>query len=320
LTARRAAPIATTNFFTPDTLLNRILPLALALATLAGCRTVAVKTFSNALSNGGTSGETWTSEDDPELVADAVPFGLKTMESLLAENPKHEGLLGSLASGYTQYAYAFVLARAEAAELDGRSGEAEEQRTRAKRLFLRARDYGLRGLELRHAGLRDKLLGVREAGPAVAALAKDDVPLAYWTAASWALAISAAKGDMSLVAELPAPGALVTRSLALDEAWSEGALHEFLVSYAAARGDPATARKHYDRALELAKNKKVGPHVTLAESVLVAAQDRDGFTRLLEQVLAFDVDAPDARSNRLANVLAQRRAKLLLAHADDLFL
>jgi predicted anti-sigma-YlaC factor YlaD len=298
---------------------NRPLVIGLAIAALAGCRTVVTRTAAGAFSE-GTTGDAWTSEDDPELVRDAVPFGLKTMESLLAREPKHEGLLGSLASGYTQYAYAFVLAPASDAELAGRSAEAAAGRERAKRLLLRAREYGLRGLEARHEGLREKLLGVRDAGKALAALEKKDVPLAYWTAAAWALAISAAKEDMALVAELPAPGALVTRALELDEAYEAGALHEFLVSYDAARGDLAAARTHYERACALGMKKKLGPHVTLAEAVLVPGQDRDVFTKLLEEVVAFDVDAQDVRPWRLANVLAQRRARALLAHADDLFL
>lgn len=299
--------------------MNRTLTLALAIAALAGCRTLATKTAADAVS-GGTSGVVWSGEDDPELVADAVPFGLKTMESLLDKEPKHEGLLGSLASGYTQYAYAFVLTRAQTAELDGKSGEASRQRERAKRLLLRARDYGLRGLEARHEGLRDKLLGVRDAKAALAKLEKRDVAMAYWTAASWALAISSAKEDMGLVAELPAPGALVARALELDEGWERGGLHEFMVSYAAASGDAKSARAHYDRALELGMNRKLGPHVTLAEAVLVPEQDRPGFRKLLEEVLAFDVDAPDARPWRLANILAQRRARELLSHDEDLFL
>jgi predicted anti-sigma-YlaC factor YlaD len=249
-----------------------------------------------------------------------VPFGLKTMEALLAKQPEHQGLLGSLASGFTQYAYGYVLSPAQTAELEGRSSEAARLRDRAKRLFVRGRDYGLRALELRHEGLREKLLGVRDAKAALAKLEKEDVPLAYWTAAAWALAISSGKEDMGLVAELPAPGALVSRALELDEGWEHGTLHEFMVSYAAANGDPAAARRHYDRALELGMNNKLGPHVTLAEAVLVPAQDRDAFQKVLDRVLAFDVDAPDARPWRLANILAQRRARELVAHVDDLFL
>ena len=47
-------------------------------------------------------------------------------------------------------------------------------------------------------------------------------------------------------------------------------------------------------------------------------QDRPEFERVLKQVLEAD---PGAEPRfRLANVFAQRRAKALLARADDLFL
>jgi predicted anti-sigma-YlaC factor YlaD len=58
--------------------------------------------------------------------------------------------------------------------------------------------------------------------------------------------------------------------------------------------------------------------VSLAEGLLVQTQDRAGFTAALEEVLRADVDA--APRFRLVNTLAQRRARLLLDHADDLFL
>jgi hypothetical protein len=297
---------------------NRLLaPVLVALAVLSACTSVAVSTVADAFA-GGTTGSTWSSESDPELVRDALPFGLKTMEALLAREPEHEGLLGSLAQGFTGYAYGFILTDAEGAELAGRSGEAAALRTRAKGLLLRARDYGLRGLEVRHEGMRQKLLDVRGAEAALQELEPEDVPLAYWTAAAWALAISSAKDDMGLVAELPAAGALVVRSMQLDPDWNAGALHDFLISYEAARGDAVSARGHYERALALSKNARLGTHVTWVEAVLLPAQDREAFTRVLEQVVRADVNA--SPENRLANVLAQRRAKSLLAHADDLFL
>jgi len=149
------------------------------------------------------------------------------------------------------------------------------------------------------------------------------VPALYWTATAWTLAIVHGKGDMGLVSELPVPVAMMERALALDEPWKEGALHEFFLSYLATRtpaegGGPAAARVHYERALALSMNKTLGPHVAWAEGVLVAAQDRAAFVALLEQVLAADPDA--SPPHRLVNVLAQRRARLLLDHLDDLFL
>ena len=65
-------------------------------------------------------------------------------------------------------------------------------------------------------------------------------------------------------------------------------------------------------------NKKLGPRVSCAEGVLVQRQDRAEFTRVLEEVVR--ADPGEVPRYRLANVLAQRRAKALLAHADDLFL
>ncbi len=291
------------------------------LLALAGCRSVALSFAADAAAG---SGSTYASDDDPELVRDAVPFGLKTMEGLLAEKPRHDRLLASLASGFTQYGYAFVQSDADLADLDGNLDRARAGRARARKLYLRARDYGLRGLDVRHARMADRLRGGGNgAGGALREAEKRDVPLLYWTASAWALAISNAKDDIALVAELPVPVAMMERALALDESWDDGAIHEFFVVYDATRsasagGGPERAKAHLDRVLALSMNKKLGPRVSFAEGVLVQRQDRAEFTRILEEVLRSDPGAEPRY--RLANVLARRRAKALLAHADDLFL
>jgi predicted anti-sigma-YlaC factor YlaD len=299
---------------------HRLLAAALLLASSTGCTTLAARVAANALTSGG---DTYATDDDPELVREAVPFGLKTMESVLASDPENEHLLLALCSGFTQYAYAFVAADADAADLGGRLAEAKTLRARAKRLFLRARDYGLRGLDLQRDGLGKRLRGVRDLPAALAAAKKEDVPALYWTASAWTLAIVSGKADLGLVAELPAPVAMMERSLALDEGWGDGSIHEFFVAYDASRseqegGGPARVRAHYDRALQLSLNQKLGPRVSLAEGLMVQSQDRAAFTALLEEVVKADLDA--APRFRLVNTLAQRRARLLLDHADDLFL
>src|SRR5437899_12743766 len=72
-------------------------------AVLPGCslRSIAVNSLGNALARGGSN---FASDDDPDLVGQAIPFGLKTMEGLLLEAPRHKGLLLAAASGFTQYA------------------------------------------------------------------------------------------------------------------------------------------------------------------------------------------------------------------------
>jgi predicted anti-sigma-YlaC factor YlaD len=296
-----------------------LIPVILTGLLAPGCsvRKIAVNKLGDALAQSGT---TFSSDSDPELVKDAIPFSLKLIESLLAESPRHGGLLFAAASGFTQYTYAFIIQDAdEMAPIN--LERATEMRLRARGLLLRARDYGLRGLETRHQGFSaalnaDPALAVKSAGI-------KDVPLLYWTAASWGLAISNSKNDMGLVADQPAVEALIDRALALDEGFSDGAIHTFLISYEGSRqgaeGDwIERARKHFDRAMALSGGFQAGPLVALAESVSVARQDRREFQSLLDRALAVDVNARP--EYRLVNIIMQRRARWLLSRIDDLIL
>ena len=289
------------------------------LATGSGCsmKKIAINKLGNVLAN---SGSTFASDDDPELIQAAVPFSLKLIESLLAESPRHRGLLLAASSGFTPYAYAFP--QQEADEMEDRDlAKATALRTRARRLYLRARDYGLRGLEVKHTGFVDALR--RDAKAAVRTATKADVPLLYWTGVSWGAAISLSKDNPDLVADQPIVEALIDRALELDEKFDSGAIHSFLITYEASRpgveGDFAMrSRKHFDRAMELSGGYLAGPLVSMAEAVSVQKQDRKEFQSLLERAVAIDVNArPELR---LANLVMQRRARWLLARVDELFL
>jgi hypothetical protein len=76
-----------------------LLALLLALPSCSVQRW-AVKSVADTLTRGP---DVYGTDDDPDLVRDALPFGLKTMESLLAVVPDHEGLLLTLCQGFTQY-------------------------------------------------------------------------------------------------------------------------------------------------------------------------------------------------------------------------
>ena len=293
--------------------------LALA-GTLAGCVSVkqmAVNKLGDALAGGGT---TFASDDDPELIAAAVPFSLKLMESLLAESPRHAGLLLASTRGFTQYAFAFVSERADEIEATDYAG-AEHARARAKRLYLRARDYGLRGLAVAHRDFRAALAA--DPRGAVRVATTRDVALLYWTAAAWGSAVSLGKDDAALVGELPQVEALIDRALELDEAFEQGAIHSFLITYELSRqgvaGDPfARAQAHYLRAVQLADGRLAGPFVTYAESVCIERQDVDAFDAALRRALAIDADAHP--EYRLANLVMQQRARWLQGRRDELFL
>lgn len=296
--------------------------VALLIATIClgafGCsiKKLAVNKVGDALAKGGS---TWENDDDIELVGEALPFSLKLVESLLAQSPRHRGLLRVACQGFTTYTYAYVEPEAYLATgVDFHT--AEQIRVRSRRLYLRALDYGMRGLEVSHAGFREQLVSDPES--AAAALSKQsEVPLIYWTAASLGLAISASKDSASMLARVPEAEALIDRALELNEAWDDGVLHEFRISLASASAGPRDfdqVQRHYERALELSGGRRASLFVVYAESVSIPTQDLGTFRSLLDRALAID---PDAQvETRLPTLLAQRRARWLLEHVDDHFL
>lgn len=261
--------------------------------------------------------KSYLSDDDPELVAAALPFNLKTLETLLETMPRHRGLLLSATKSFTLYAYGFVEPEAEIVQEES-FDRAEAIRLRATRLYRRAFQYGFRGLEVEHAGFAETLR--REPEKRVATLELEDVPLAVWTAAALGAAISLSKDDQELTADITVVGALLKRALELDEDFGDGTTHELLVRYEAQRvgGSLEKAQEHYRRAEALSKGRRCSTWLTWAESVSVPEQNREEFENLMERILSFDVSSyPE---NRLLNILAQRRARRLKERIDELFL
>jgi predicted anti-sigma-YlaC factor YlaD len=294
-----------------------LLVLVATLCTTSACslRTMAVRTVANTLAS---SGDTFTRDDDPELVRDAVPFALKTYESLLETVPRHGPLLLATCSGFTQYAFAFVQSDAETLErIDYAASVAMKER--ALKLFLRGRGYCMRALELKFPGIQQRL--VTDPAAALERMTARDVPLLYWTSASWGAAIALGLDRPALIVDLPVVLALMKCALALREDFGAGAIHEAMITLeglpAALGGSPARARSHFQRSVELSGGTRPGPYVALATAVALPAQNRTEFTRLLDEALAIDPEKDP--SNRLVTLLVQRRARWLQSRVDDLF-
>lgn len=290
-----------------------VLASALGLA-LAGCsfQRVAVDVVGDAITGDGTA---FSGDDDPELIREALPFGLKTYEGMLEVSPRHAGLLLASARGFTVYAY-LIQTKADALD-EGRLADARKMQVRARKLYLRGRDYALRGLEAAHPGFRAKFKTGRTA--ALAATGRGDVAFLYWAGAAWAGALSADTEDLNLIADLPLAGALVGRVLELDEGFDHGAAHEFFISYEAGRpgGSTRKARAHYRKALKFSRGRRASIHVSLAEAVSVPEQNLKEFKALLAKAKAHDVNG--YRPLRLSNVLARDRAHWLEGRIPDLF-
>jgi predicted anti-sigma-YlaC factor YlaD len=297
----------------------RLTALTCALTVTPGCALMKRKAVAMVASTLASSGDVFTRDDDLELVGDAIPFGLKLYESLLDSAPRNTDLLIATCSNFTQYGVAYLETEAAVLGEAQHHDEVAHLNQRALKLYLRAKGYCLRAMEVRFPGIGPKLL--TDPVPALARSNKKDVPLLYWMAASWGSAIGLGIDRPDLVIDMPAVRALAERALALDEGWGKGALHEMFVSLDslpdALGGSPARAREHFTRAVELQQGLSPGPYVALAMGVAVPAQDRGEFEKLLQAALAIDPDKDP--SVRLVTLVQQRRARALLDRIDTMF-
>ena len=209
----------------------RVCALVCALAALeaaSGCALVKRKAVGMVASTLASNGDVFSRDDDPELVGEAIPFGLKLYESLLESTPRNRNLLIATCSNFTQYGVAYLETRALELGEAQHHDEVAHLNDRALRLYLRAKGYCMRAMDVRFPGASERLL--KDPAGTLARARKPDVPLLYWTAASWGSAIGLGLDKPELVIDVPTVRAIADRALALDESWSRGALHEMFIS------------------------------------------------------------------------------------------
>ncbi len=246
-------------------------------------------------------------ESDLKLAEAAAATNLKLVEGLLHADPKNRQLAALTAQAFGGYALAFV---------------EDDEPARAAALYRRGKEYGLRGLmQNRHVAA-----GVRGTDDEFVAslqhLGQGDKELILWTAMCWGKWIDLSRTDPAAVADLPRVEALFQRLLELDEGYYYAAPHVFLGVFYGGRsrmlgGRPEEAKAHFERALELTHGRFLTARLYYAEFYARQTQDRALFETQLHAIL----DAPDdiLPEMRLANEVAKRKARRLLARVDEWF-
>jgi predicted anti-sigma-YlaC factor YlaD len=289
---------------------------------ISGCsvKTTTVNLVAGALSKESSS-SVFSGDDDPELVGDALPFAIKLYESLVAGSPDNRPLLLATGKSLCMYAYAFIQVPAEQltySDLETKN----EMLQRAKKLYLRGRDYILKAISLRHPHFAENI-DKNDFASAFKGVTARDTSYLYWAGMAWMAAFTADKGDVALLVDIPKAVALISKTMEFNDGYSEGAAHEFFISYygampAAMGGNEEKAREHFAKAVAYSQGYKSSPYLALATSVCVKNQKLAEFKALLETALKVDVNKRPG--NRLLNILNIQKAHWLLEHADNFFL
>lgn len=259
------------------------------------------------------SGQAMSAEDDLQLAREASAFYLKMSESVLRETTGHLKLAEAVSAGFTQYAYAFIVSDAE--RLDAKNPKvAMQMRERAARMYARAHKHAMTALELDHPGFNAALR--QPLSNQLLKLTPEQVPLAYWAAASLGGQVSMSKDDPDVVADLPIAFRLADLAWQTNPAYGHGALASLMGTFEAARvGSSRTkTQSYFDQAIALSGGQEAGPYVAMAENVALPNEDKKQFELLLNQALLI------SKSNRsLQNEVMRERAQWLLDSVDELF-
>lgn len=298
---------------------KQLLLAFIILTTLSSCSRIIVNKVSDALSGTG-EGSVFTRDNDPELMRDALPLALKMYEALLDANPEHVELHRATASAFVSYSYAFIQFPADTLPTSDISKK-KQMLQRSKKMYIRAREYALDGLELQYPSFRKGLSANSDS--TLALVEKEDVSMLYWAGMAWFGAFTADKFDMKLALSVPKAVKIMKRVEALDPDFGNGALDEFFISFYGAMpksmgGDVEKAKHHFERAVTLSKGKSAGPYTAYATAVMIPAQDRTQYEALLKK--AKKIKPHEVQDELLYRTIQHEKAVWYLNHIDDYFI
>ncbi len=288
------------------------------LLTSCSLRTIAIREVTDMVSD---SIPAFERDDDPELIAEALPAHIKLLEAMLESDPENTALLGLLSQLYGSYTFGFV-----EPELDlGKSARKTLVKERVNRLYLRGIRYGEKALGIVASSCKRGLEATTELDSCLQQVDKEHVPLLFWYGFNLAAYINRNLNSVEALAK----GANVEKSMAkviaLDESYLFGCSHVLLMAYYGSRapmmgGNPEKAQTHYERANQLSKGQFWLADVFYARYVLVQKDDQPAFEKLLTKIVQLPSDAAKgAPRMALYNSLAKQRAKLYLENSDEFF-
>jgi hypothetical protein len=248
-------------------------------------------------------------ETDLDLAEKAIPGNLVLLEALYrAKEKDDEHLALLLTQGYTGYTLGFV---------------EDVDPERAKVLYIRARNYGLKALRNKNkqfAQAADEDISAFK--QSLTQFSKDDVPLIFWTANAWGNLINVSISDPSVLVDLPKVNAMMEFVLTYNEGYFYGSAHLYFAAILATvpknlGGKPDSAKVHFEKCFAFGQNKFLLPYVYMAKTYCVQVQDKELFQQLLTTVEETPLDALPEQG--LVNAIAKRKARQLAKHIDDLF-
>ncbi len=246
-------------------------------------------------------------ECDTEIAKLSMPTDLKLMEGLLRNDPKNKQLLTALCMGFSGYTMLFI---------------EEEDPERASKLYLRARNYGLKALGImttisedngpKRDNVIDKLMNID----------KRDLQALFWTTVSWNLWINLNLDKPTALVQLGVAQACLERVLEINPDYFFGTPYVLIGSILSSKpaslgGNKEKAREYFEKAINLNSGKFFLTQYYFAKYYAVRIQDKELFFKLIK-----DVDSKDPYELKevcLINTEMKQKTKRLMKMSEELF-
>ena len=300
----------------------KLLFISLILLISTGCSSYLQNQLTDSLSEKliSRSSNVFQGEEDPILLGDSLPFMIKMLEVLVESSPENINLKATTVQTMMGYGKAWLEYEANLIEED-HYDQSEQLKYRAKRLYLRAKNLGIKGIKQKYSDFFNILKNTPD--KALLNFQKEDVPLLTGTGLAWILWISHSTQSPIALSEIPDAMALLNRAFELSPEYNNGQLYEFFIRYYTEQGLDIPDNKNkvtqlWEDLQNISKGRLCSPYLTWATSVSIKTQNQEEFKRMLNKALAVDFEKyPELR---LSNELCRRETKLYLKKAEDLFL
>ncbi len=257
------------------------------------------------------------SHDDLVIVQSLLEADLVLVETLALNSPNNKELLAITSKLYGYYSFGFVVVD-EYEDVDDE--ERQHRLNRARKLYWRGIDYGMKGLKT-NTKFREALENSVPFKEALAFLTKKDLPAAYGAAFNMGL---------NLICSLDVPKVLAISNdyvdltkwiIKTDETFEYGTSHVLLgvfyaIMPAVGGGGPEKARTEFDKAIKIAPDFLVN-HFFYARYYPTLIIDEETFDRELNYIFNFPMDR--LKSVRALNEVALKKANEINKNRDFYF-
>jgi len=246
-----------------------------------------------------------TNNDDLATVKAGAPAYLLMLDSFIEGDPEDSSMLLSASKLYSAYASVFVK---------------DEQR--AKRLTQKSLDFALQAncLSMQER-CNLKKMEFKKFDKIISKYEEEHIEYLFTLGASWAGWIQTRRGDWNAAADLARITKIMDHALKLKEDYQYGQIHLYLgvlntILPPALGGKPEIGKQHFEKAIQISKNKNLMAKVIYAEKYARLVFNQELHDQLLNDVLKTE---PRSKGFTLTNMLAHEQAKELLVSGKEYF-